>query len=124
MERYAVGPLLLSAAALALTGGQALAHAQLVKADPRVGSTVVGAPGQLRLRFNEVIRLPASGVELIEPGGRAVLLTPLKQDPKDLFAVIAPLPPGLPQGRYEVRWRALSPDAHHTQGDFSFTVRR
>jgi methionine-rich copper-binding protein CopC len=61
-------------------------------------------------------------VELTTPDGRTLVLSPLAQDPKDVRAVIAPLPADLKPGRYRVRWRALSPDAHHTQGDFSFTV--
>lgn len=110
-------------AILALTGGQAFAHAQLVKADPRVGGTVEGSPQRLWLRFDEVLRLAGSGVQLVEPDGHAVTLS-LSHDPKDPRAVVAPLPADLPAGRYQVRWRALSPDAHHTQGDFSFTVAR
>jgi methionine-rich copper-binding protein CopC len=111
-----------AAVALSLLGGRAFAHAQLVKADPKVGATVGKAPGRLWLQFDQVLRLAGSGVQLVYPDGHAVLLTPLKQDPGDVRAVVAPLPANLPKGRYEVRWRALSPDAHHTQGDFSFTV--
>ncbi len=108
-------------AALALTGGQAFAHAHLVKADPTAGSTLAQAPTHLRLRFNEAVRLAGTGAELVAPGGHAQVLT-LSQDPKDVRAVVASLPASLPAGRYQVRWKALSPDAHHTQGDFSFTV--
>jgi methionine-rich copper-binding protein CopC len=114
--------LLLSAASLALTAGQALAHAQLVKADPKVGSTIAAAPARVWLQFDEVIRPAASGVQLVEPDGKAVVLTPLAHDPKNTRAVTAPLPPNLPAGRYLVRWRALSPDGHRTQGDFGFTI--
>jgi methionine-rich copper-binding protein CopC len=109
-------------AAMALTGGQALAHAQLVRADPKVGSSISAPPARLWLRFNEVVRLKGSGVQLVTPDGRTVLLEPLSQDPKDPRAVLAPAPANLAPGRYEVRWRALSPDAHRTQGDFSFTI--
>ncbi len=108
--------------ALALTASQALAHVRLEKADPRVGSTVAAAPARLWLRFNEVPRLTGTGVQLVAPKGAPLLLQPLTADPKDVRAVYAPLPAGLAPGRYQVRWRALSPDAHHTQGDFSFTV--
>ncbi len=108
---------------LALTSGQALAHAQLIKADPKVGSTVAIAPARLWLRFSQVLRLSGSGVQLIEPDGRAMILSPLTQDPADVRAIVAPLPAKLQPGRYQVRWKALSPDAHHTQGDFSFTLR-
>ena len=114
--------ILCALAALVLSSGQALAHAQLVKADPRVGSTVAAPPTRLWLRFSQVLRLAGSGVELVTPDGRTLLLSPLAQDPSDVRAVIAPLPANLPAGHYRVRWRALSPDAHRTQGDFSFTI--
>ena len=39
--------ILCCAAVLALPGGPAFAHAQLVKADPRVGSTVTAAPARI-----------------------------------------------------------------------------
>ncbi len=112
---------LIATAALALSAGHAFAHAYLVKADPKVGSTLAQAPTRLWLRFNEVVRLAGTGAELVAPGGHAQVLT-LSQDPKDVRAVVASLPASLPAGRYQVRWKALSPDAHHTQGDFSFTV--
>ena len=114
--------LLCLAVAMALPAGRALAHAQLEQASPRVGSTVATAPARLWLRFNEVPRLTGTGVQLVAPQRAPVLLQPLTADPKDVRAIYAPLPAGLVPGRYQVRWRALSPDAHHTQGDFSFTV--
>ena len=112
-----------SLALLAATSGQALAHAQLVRADPKVGSTVSTAPPRLWLKFSQVLRLSGSGVQLIEPDGQAVVLSPLTQDSTDVRAIVAPLPAQLQPGRYQVRWKALSPDAHHTQGDFNFTLR-
>ena len=113
---------LFATALAALPAGQALAHAQLVKADPAVGSTVARAPSQLRLRFDQVIRLGASGVMLTTPGGGRLLLVPLAHDPADPRAVTAPLPAAMGPGRYQVQWRALSPDGHRTQGDFAFSV--
>ena len=111
-----------AALAACLVCSQALAHAHLEKADPRVGSTVQAPPARLWLRFNEVIRPNASGVQLVAPDGKATLLS-LSRDPKDSRAVVAPLPAGLAPGKYLVRWRALSPDGHRTQGDFSFSVK-
>ena len=111
------------ATAMTLSGGEALAHAQLLKADPRVGSTVKAAPARMWMKFSEVPRLMGTGVQLIGSKGPPILLQPLTADPKDVRAFFAPLPANLAPGRYQVRWRALSPDAHHTQGDFSFTVR-
>ncbi|MGZ5956703.1 MAG: copper resistance CopC family protein [Caulobacteraceae bacterium] len=108
--------------ASALSAGEAHAHAQLVKAEPAVGSAVARAPSVLKLRFTEVPRLNASGVQLTPPSGAPVLLTPLRQDPKDVRTLVAPLPGGLAAGRYKVEWRVLSPDGHRTKGDYSFTI--
>jgi len=116
---------ILPAAAVVISGfgaGGAFAHAQLVQADPRVGSTVREAPVIISLRFNETPRLPGSAVMLIGPDGRKTLLGPLAHDPGDPMTLLAPTPRGLGPGAYKVRWGALSPDAHRTQGDFAFTV--
>jgi methionine-rich copper-binding protein CopC len=102
--------------------GAAEAHARLVKADPKVGSTVAASPARLWLRFNEVPRLPGTGVQVTGPGGAEVKLGPLAKDTADVRAIVAPVPERLAPGRYNVRWKALSPDAHHTEGDFSFIV--
>lgn len=114
-------PLLASLLALA-AGGEASAHAQLVRADPRVGAVLSAPPARIWLKFNEVVRLPASGVMLISPGGGSAVLAPLTHDPADPRAIIAPAPKDLGPGAYQVKWRALSPDGHRTQGDFTFTV--
>jgi methionine-rich copper-binding protein CopC len=109
--------------AACLAGGQACAHARLVRADPRVGASVPAAPQRLWLRFDQVIRLGgASGVELTGPDGRTVRLEPLARDPDDPRAVLAPLPAALAPGRYHVSWRALSPDGHRTEGAYDFHV--
>ncbi len=117
-------PLLLTAILLLAPAGEALAHARLVKANPAVGSTVASAPTRIWLKFTEVIRPAASGVKLTGPDGHSTVLTPLTKDPKDPDAVSAPTPANLAAGLYKVEWKALSPDGHHTQGDFGFTVRR
>ncbi len=110
------------AALLLLPAGQAMAHAQLVKADPAVGSIVQHPPSRLWLKFNQVIRPAASGVRLTTPDGKRTVLSPLAWDPADTQAVTVPAPPNLMAGRYQVEWRALSTDGHRTQGQFSFTV--
>jgi methionine-rich copper-binding protein CopC len=113
-----------SIALLMLTAGPAFAHAHLEASEPSAGAVLVRPPTRLRLRFNEIVRLPGSGVELAYPDGRTRRLGPLTRDPGDVFGVLSPLPPSLAPGRYAIRWRALSPNAHRTHGDFGFTVRR
>ena len=106
-----------------LPAGQALAHAQLVQANPAVGSTVSAPPTRLWLRFSEFIRVPPSAVRLTWPDGHKLVIKDLTHDAKDDRAVIAPLPAPLGAGRYGLEWRARSGDGHSTQGQFAFTVR-
>ena len=115
---------LILVAALASPAGAALAHAHLVSSVPAANATVRPAPGRIWLKFTDIIRPTASAVRLTDPGGRRTRLTPLARDPRDLFAVTVPLPANLRAGRYLVEWSALSPNAHHTQGTFAFTVAR
>lgn len=115
MLRFAL-PLALG---LSLLAGRALANARLIQTAPAAGSTTP-APARLWLRFSEFARLPGTGAELVYPDGHMTRLT-LLRDPRDSQAMAAVLP-RLAPGRYEVRWRALSPNAHPTHGDFNFTV--
>jgi methionine-rich copper-binding protein CopC len=114
---------LLAGGLLLFPASEAFAHAQLVKADPAVGSTETGPTTQIWLKFNEPIRVPPSAVRLTWPDGHREVLKALARDPHDRNAVAAPLPGRLGPGRYTVEWRALSPDGHNTQGTFSFTVK-
>jgi hypothetical protein len=115
---------LMLVAALAAPAGAAFAHAHLVTSVPAANATVRPAPKRLWLKFTEIIRPPSSAVRLTGPDGRRAKLPPLAWDPHDRFAVTVPLPANLQPGRYLVEWSALSPNAHHTQGTFAFTVGR
>lgn len=112
----------LTAVFLLLPVQAALAHAHLVASSPAANATIRQIPKQLWLNFTVPIRPTVSGVRLTEPNGRRVMLGPLAWVPHDLESVTAPMPPGLPPGRYLVEWRALDPNAHRTQGAFTFTL--
>ncbi|HZZ36937.1 MAG TPA: copper homeostasis periplasmic binding protein CopC [Caulobacteraceae bacterium] len=106
-----------------LLAGQAQAHAQLQRAEPRVGSTTATAPKALRLWFSEGVEPAFSRVVLIRADGRAVPVGRLSIDPGDRALVIVPVLAPLAAGSYRVRWRVISVDSHTTQGEFVFTVR-
>ena len=112
------------AALLTVPALPASAHVRLLASEPASGATVARAPRELVLHFNEVPRLAGTGVQLTGPDGRPTLLQPLRKDAKDVRQVVAPLPAAMGPGQYLVRWRALSPDAHRTQGQLSFRVAR
>jgi methionine-rich copper-binding protein CopC len=100
----------------------AFAHAQLEKATPPVGGTVVSA-SEIRLTFSEGVEPRFSKVTLTGPGGAAVPLAPAKTEPGDQAVLIAPIAKALAAGTYTVHWQAVSVDTHRTQGTFQFTVK-
>jgi copper resistance protein C len=106
------------AAALALFGSAAGAHAFLDEADPRVGSTVRAAPREVTLHFTQDLEPAFSSVTITDASGQRVdagkpsvsgnvMRVPLRQ---------------IGAGNYRVRWRVLSTDTHTTEGTFSFGV--
>ena len=115
--------LLLSVLALALTGGQASAHARLLRAAPRVGATVTQSPAELRLWFSETIEAAHSSVTLSAINGPRVPLGRLALDPKDPRVVVVPIQGSLAPGRYHVEWRMTSADTHHMDGDYFFGLK-
>jgi len=115
---------LLAAAAIAALGtGQACAHARLIRAEPRVGTTVAQSPVELRLSFSEAIDLAHSKVVLRAAGGAPVALGTLRLDRSDGRLVVAPVLGTLGPATYRVEWSMTSADTHQTDGDFKFTVK-
>ena len=102
-----------------ITGAEA--HAFLERADPRAGSTVHGAPAQVRLWFTERLEPAFSSVRIVNAAGHRVDSGDAKADPsapKELLVSVPPLPPG----PYKVLWRVTMVDGHVTHGDFTFRV--
>ncbi|MDB5443034.1 MAG: yobA [Phenylobacterium sp.] len=114
--------LLLAALTTALWSGEASAHARLLKAAPRVGAAVP-SPSELRLWFSETVDLTHSSIAVSGPGGAPIAVGALRLENKDQRVVIAPLTGRLAPGRYRVEWNVTSTDTHHTDGDFTFTVK-
>jgi methionine-rich copper-binding protein CopC len=114
--------LLLAALTTALWAGEASAHARLLKAAPRVGAAVQ-SPSELRLWFSETIDLAHSNIVVSGPGGARIAVGPLRLDNADQRVAIAPLTGRLAPGTYRVEWNVTSVDTHHTDGDFTFTVK-
>jgi len=111
-----------AAAVFALASSAAFAHAQLQSANPPVGGTVA-APTEIRLTFSEGVEPKFSGVTLTSDAGEAEPLGPSAVDPKDNKVLVVKIAKPLAPGVYKVTWHAVSVDTHHTQGDFSFTVK-
>lgn len=99
----------------------AFAHAFLDHADPRVGSEVDRAPGEVTLWFTEALEPAFSRVKVLDADGKEVDRGDGKVDDSDRAVMRVSIPP-LVAGKYRVVWRALSADTHVTKGDFTFRV--
>jgi copper resistance protein C len=106
-------------ASIAFGGGQALAHAQLMHAEPAANASV-SAPKTIVLHFNEALEAKVSSVKLTDIDGKNVAITAAAApDSKSLAATPAALAPGL----YTVNWTAVGDDGHPMKGTYSFTVK-
>jgi methionine-rich copper-binding protein CopC len=95
------------------------AHAMLDHANPAVGSTVGGSPGQVTLYFTQALEPKFSGAEVRNASGRRV------DKGKSISGNVMRISVGaLPAGAYTVTWHVLSVDTHTTQGSFGFHVGR
>ena len=98
----------------------AAAHASLDHADPRVGSTVSGAPAEVRVWFSEAVE-PASTLRVVDQAGAPADQGNTAVDPGDRALLKVSLRP-LSPGSYKVLWRAATADGATTVGSFGFTV--
>ncbi|HWA00614.1 MAG TPA: copper resistance CopC family protein [Caulobacterales bacterium] len=112
----------LAAGALFALAGPAAAHAMLARANPPVGGAVAPAPTELRLQFDEPVFADMCDVTLEDAAHRAVPLSTLMTGEDD-SVVVAQIRARLSPGVYHVRWRAVSRDAHTTEGAYVFHVR-
>lgn len=105
-----------------LSATAAYAHAQLIKATPAVSGTVASVT-EIRLKFSEGVEPRFSGVTLTAADGSNVPVGQPKTEEGDKSVLIVQIAKTLASGAYTVHWHVISADTHHTQGDFSFTVK-
>jgi len=102
---------------LILGTAAAHAHAYLDHANPRVGSSVRTAPGEVTLWFSQNLESSFSTATVSNSSGARV-----DQGARVAGSVIHVRVRSLPPGTYRVNWRVLSVDTHTTEGSFSFRV--
>lgn len=111
------------AAALALTlSGPALAHAKLVKSDPKAAAVLHSGPKSITLTFNErlVPSFSSFAVSMSGHGGMAVpVKTVVSPDGK---RIVGTFPARLGAGAYKVTWTAAGTDGHKMTGMLTFQV--
>ena len=95
-------------------------HATLLRSEPAKDSAVA-SPARIYLVFSEEVEPSLGGIRLVGPGGQVVTLK-TAGDPRNVSALVAPVPAPLAPGTWRVEWRIVSEDGHPIDGDFSFTV--
>lgn len=100
----------------------AFAHAKLQSSDPQAGSTVAGAPKQVRLKFNEALEPTFSKITLVGAGNKEIPVTDNAFDKADPSVMTAQLPQ-LSAGQYRIQWSAMTHDSHKMKGEVPFTVK-
>jgi methionine-rich copper-binding protein CopC len=103
---------------LLLATGEALAHASLDRAEPRVGNKVATAPHEVTLWFTQKLEAAFSTITVTNAAGQRVD-TGKTRVSGDQMSV------SLRAGgaeTYRVNWHVLSVDSHSTDGSFTFQV--
>jgi methionine-rich copper-binding protein CopC len=122
-----IGRILATALALSLVWlvswcAPALAHAQLVEAEPSADEALAEGPDRVRLRFNEPVDAAFDPLNVYDSRGERVDEDDARADPEDARAVEAGLEEGLPEGTYTVEYRVTSIDGHVVEGTYDFAV--
>jgi copper transport protein len=98
------------------------AHAVLVRSAPVPGSSLSGSPAQIRLWFDEPLRLGVSTFRVDEVDGARIPVLAVLADPADPGGVGLRMP-SLDRGVYSVSWSIVSGiDTHVTEGLMVFGV--
>ena len=98
------------------------AHAFLVRAEPRVGSTVNKVPTEVRVWFSETVQAGVSSIHVFDMSGKQVDKNDTHSGRSNRAVLCVSLIPALTPGSYKVIWRVTSADTHVTSGDFHFQI--
>lgn len=100
----------------------ALAHSQLVKAEPPRRAVLTKPPTQVRLWFNEKIEGDYASLVVLDARKQPITKTKPTLASDDPKSIILPLPELTP-GKYSVKFRVLSVDGHVVESIFDFTIK-
>lgn len=116
-----VAPVVAVLVALVLMPSLLLAHQALRSSAPADEETVGAVPADLRLTFNEPVRIGFTEVSVRGPDG-ALRLGPLRRSSDDPRVLVVPVESGWHAGEFTLRWSTVGSDGHRTDGTVSFTV--
>ena len=103
-------------------GGSALAHANLVEANPAPNSTLDAAPSQVIIWFTEPIEPRLSEIRVLDAQGARVDDGSPQFDANDPTVMSVGMGP-VPDGTYTVAWKNVSTvDGHRVRGSYLFSV--
>jgi copper resistance protein C len=97
----------------------AQAHAVLEKTSPAKNAVLTASPPEVVLTFDEPPQQLGNVVQVTGPTGVVSQGTPTLSGAE----IHQALNPDLPNGAYQVAWRAVSDDGHPVAGTFAFTIR-
>ena len=103
---------------LTLASGAAFAHSKAEVTFPEDGAVLAASPDVVSMSFDAPMRITVISLTS-ETGGTFDLGRSDGMQPVTDFQATTPL---LPNGRYTVDWRGLSPDGHAMKCRFSFEV--
>jgi len=103
---------------LALVMGEAVAHAFLDHAEPRVGNKVATAPREVTLWFTQKLEPAFSSMTVTNTAGQRVDTGKPRVSGNQMSVSVR----SGGAGTYRVNWRVLSVDTHTTDGNFTFQV--
>jgi copper transport protein len=101
-----------------LLPAQALAHANLQRAEPAFRERLQAAPRSVMLRFDQPVQAEPNAIEVKNAFGKLVSRT-ARSTGFDVRTSVG----RLARGAYTVRWHVLSQDGHVVSGVFTFGVR-
>ena len=103
---------------LLLATGEAMAHALLDRAEPRVGNTVTTAPREVTLWFTQKLEAAFSSITVTNGAGQRVDAGKARVSGNQISVSLR----SGGTGTYHVTWRVLSVDTHTSDGNFTFQV--
>jgi methionine-rich copper-binding protein CopC len=98
--------------------GEAMAHAFLDHAEPRVGNKVAAPPREVALWFTQKLESAFSSITVTNAAGERIDTGKTRVSGSQMSVSLRPGG----TGTYHVNWRVLSVDTHTTEGNFTFQV--
>lgn len=111
--------IVLASLAFGVPASPSLAHDQLLSQSPAAGEHVESAPASVRLSFSAPPLEVGMTVLVIDADAKNWAAEESSVDGVD---IVTKLDGELPDGNYQVRWRAVSGDGHTQSGSYDFAV--